>query len=285
MGQRLPLRPLRAAGPGWRCGPTSRRSAARDVQALRRLQAAHDAGRLRRLHGRPAKERRRARSAPRRRERVAGAAARGGRRSGMTALAAEGRRAPTKAANRAAILAAANGVFAEQGYEGAGVRDIIRRTELASGTFYNYFPDKESIFRALVEETGGEARRRVRAARARPVRGGVRLRWLPCVLRVHRRRSGDVRVHRRNPRRSAQEFGEAVLPAGTDELGRTCEPASRPGAAPARHRLLRPRDDRGRAGARHAARSAHPPDVEGATAFAAALFLGGMSRASQRSGA
>jgi AcrR family transcriptional regulator len=78
-----------------------------------------------------------------------------------------GRRERTKAANRAAILAAARDVFAEDGYDAAGVRDIIRRTDLASGTFYNYFPDKDAIFRALVEETGAEARRRVRAARRR----------------------------------------------------------------------------------------------------------------------
>ena len=97
----------------------------------------------------------------------------------MTAGVA-GRRERTKAANRAAILAAALDVFAEEGYEAAGVRDIIRRTELASGTFYNYFPDKEAIFRALAEETGSEARRRVRAARWRArtaeefVEGGFR---------------------------------------------------------------------------------------------------------------
>ena len=77
-------------------------------------------------------------------------------------------------------------VFAEQGYEATGVRDIIRRTDLASGTFYNYFPDKEAIFRALVEETGREARRRVRAARrsaARPLddRHRVLGRIRPCV--------------------------------------------------------------------------------------------------------
>ena len=76
-----------------------------------------------------------------------------------------GRRERTKAANRAAILDAARTVFAEQGYDGASVRDIIRRTELASGTFYNYFPDKDTIFVALIEETGEEARRRVRNAR------------------------------------------------------------------------------------------------------------------------
>ena len=81
-----------------------------------------------------------------------------------------GRRERTKAANRAAILAAALDVFAEQGYEATGVRDIIRRTDLASGTFYNYFPDKEAIFRALVEETGREARRRSTPAGPRPAR-------------------------------------------------------------------------------------------------------------------
>src|SRR5919197_6079806 len=81
----------------------------------------------------------------------------------MSALT--GRREATKAAKRAAILAAARDVFAEAGYEAASVRDIVRRTELASGTFYNYFPDKASIFRALVEETGAEARRRAREAR------------------------------------------------------------------------------------------------------------------------
>jgi len=53
------------------------------------------------------------------------------------------KRERTKASNRAAILEAARDVFAELGYDAATVRDIVRRTDLASGTFYNYFPDKE----------------------------------------------------------------------------------------------------------------------------------------------
>ena len=77
-----------------------------------------------------------------------------------------GRRERTKAANRAALLDAARDAFGELGFEAAGVRDIVRRTGLASGTFYNYFADKEAVFRAVVEATGAEARRRVRAARA-----------------------------------------------------------------------------------------------------------------------
>jgi AcrR family transcriptional regulator len=64
-----------------------------------------------------------------------------------------GRRAATKAANRAAIIAAARTVFAERGYGSTTIRDVIRRTDLASGTFYNYFPDKESLFRAVVDES------------------------------------------------------------------------------------------------------------------------------------
>lgn len=62
------------------------------------------------------------------------------------------KRERNKASNRDAILRAARAVFAEMGYGAASVRDIIRRTDLASGTFYNYFPDKLSIFRAIVEE-------------------------------------------------------------------------------------------------------------------------------------
>jgi AcrR family transcriptional regulator len=75
------------------------------------------------------------------------------------------RREATKEANRSAILAAARKVFAEHGYEAAGVRDVVRRTELAQGTFYNYFEGKDDVFRAVVEEVGAQARRLVREAR------------------------------------------------------------------------------------------------------------------------
>ena len=64
-----------------------------------------------------------------------------------------GRRARAKAANRQAILDAARGVFSELGYEAATVRDVIRRTKLASGTFYNYFRSKEELFAALTADS------------------------------------------------------------------------------------------------------------------------------------
>lgn len=65
---------------------------------------------------------------------------------------AMGKRDQTKLANRASILDAGRDVFAELGYEGTTVRDIIRRTQLASGTFYNYFKSKDEVFHALHDD-------------------------------------------------------------------------------------------------------------------------------------
>ena len=63
-----------------------------------------------------------------------------------------GKRDQTKLANRAAILEAGRAVFAELGYEATTVRDIIRRTQLASGTFYNYYKSKDEVFHALHDD-------------------------------------------------------------------------------------------------------------------------------------
>ena len=63
-----------------------------------------------------------------------------------------GKREQNKQANRAAILDAAQRMFVERGYDAVTIRDVIRQTELASGTFYNYFRTKEDLLRALVEQ-------------------------------------------------------------------------------------------------------------------------------------
>ncbi|WP_091736355.1 TetR/AcrR family transcriptional regulator [Phenylobacterium immobile] len=65
---------------------------------------------------------------------------------------AGGKRELTKQLNRRSILDAAREVFGELGYETATVRDIIRRTGLAAGTFYNYYRSKEEVFAALSDE-------------------------------------------------------------------------------------------------------------------------------------
>jgi len=78
-----------------------------------------------------------------------------------------GRREQNKVENRTALLKAARAVFAEMGYGAASVRDIVRRTGLASGTFYNYFKDKDEIFEAVVGELTGELLKRHQMGRAR----------------------------------------------------------------------------------------------------------------------
>jgi AcrR family transcriptional regulator len=195
-----------------------------------------------------------------------------------------GRRERTKAANRAAILAAALEVFAEHGYDAVGVRDIIRRTDLASGTFYNYFPDKESIFRAVLEETGREARRRVRAARrsARTaeefVERGYRAFFSYIVEDPAR-----FAFTRRNLDTLRARFGDAVLPASTGELAEDLRLAIAAGRLPAvdveycAGAMIAVGVE---LGARLAERD--PPDVEGATRFATALFVGALDRLTVR---
>ena len=78
-----------------------------------------------------------------------------------------GRREQNKAENRTALLKAARAVFAEMGFGAASVRDIVRRTDLASGTFYNYFKDKDEIFEAVVGELTGELLKRHNNGRAK----------------------------------------------------------------------------------------------------------------------
>ena len=63
-----------------------------------------------------------------------------------------GKREQTKLANRQAILDAARAVFGEMGYESASVRDIIRRTGLSVGAFYNYYRSKEEVYQALADD-------------------------------------------------------------------------------------------------------------------------------------
>ena len=76
------------------------------------------------------------------------------------------RRELTKTQNRETILEAARLVFIQLGFATATVRDIIRATPLASGTFYNYFKSKEQVYQALRDEEALILRPKLREARA-----------------------------------------------------------------------------------------------------------------------
>ena len=63
-----------------------------------------------------------------------------------------GRREKLKEEKRKKILAAAKEVFLEKGYQSASISDILRKTDLARGTFYLYFQSKQEIFDGMLFE-------------------------------------------------------------------------------------------------------------------------------------
>ena len=171
-------------------------------------------------------------------------------------------------------------MFAQLGYDAAGVRDVIRRTELASGTFYNYFPDKESVFRAVLEESAQEVRRRLRSVRAsaRTLEGFVGdayRAWFAFLVEdglmfeLMKRNAGPIR----------SLFGDPILGAGVEELLEDLRTAIGRGDIP-------PLDADYMAGAMAGVAlelgvrmtEREPADVEGAARFATELFLGGIAR-------
>jgi AcrR family transcriptional regulator len=198
----------------------------------------------------------------------------------MTAPAGVGKRERTKTANREAILVAARRVFSDIGYGAASVRDVVRETDLATGTFYNYFPDKESVLRALVGEITVEARARVRMARMAAttlegfVSAGFRayfefLAEDPQTVALMRRNSGTIRAM----------FDEPALGAGIDELRADLETAVTEGRIPPHDADLMARAMVG-AGVEIGLHMVErdPPDVERAVSFVTDVFLGAFER-------
>jgi AcrR family transcriptional regulator len=198
----------------------------------------------------------------------------------LTDVTVSGRRAATKQANRAAILDAAREVFSDLGYGAATVRDIVRRTDLATGTFYNYFPDKEAVFRALLEESAREARARVREARrgAGDVHAFVREGYRAYFEFLASDRT-SFEIMRRNAGTIRALFETPALGAGTDELEDDLRAGIAAGVVPDHDARLMAAAMVG-AGFEIAVRmlESHPPDVEGAVEFATSLFTGGLAR-------
>lgn len=63
-----------------------------------------------------------------------------------------GKRETNKEANRIKIIESGIEIFSKKGIGDTTVRDIIRNTGLASGTFYNYFKNKEEVLIAALDE-------------------------------------------------------------------------------------------------------------------------------------
>jgi hypothetical protein len=136
------------------------------------------------------------------------------------------------------------------------------------------------VFRAIVEEFGAEARRRVRAARRSAagaedfLQSGFHAFFEfivadPVTFAFLRRNLGTIR----------ERFGDTVLPAGLGELEDDLREAIARGDLPdvdvgyLAHAMLAVGLELGQELAER-----RPPDVEGATAFVTALFSGGLER-------
>jgi AcrR family transcriptional regulator len=186
------------------------------------------------------------------------------------------RRDVTKAQNRETILTAARGVFTEMGFAAASVRDIIRATPLASGTFYNYFKSKEEVYQALRDEVALAVRPRLREARlgAQTADAFVAGTFRAFFLFVAARR-GEAAPPQPQKETSRFRMDSPEVLAGFEELKDDIAAASARGLLPAVDAGLLcaalagvalEMGEQVRAGA----------DVETATRFATALFLGGL---------
>jgi AcrR family transcriptional regulator len=59
-------------------------------------------------------------------------------------------------ATRQRILKAAFRVFIEKGFHRASIDDVVAASGLSVGAIYNYFPNKDELIRASIDDTGRE---------------------------------------------------------------------------------------------------------------------------------
>ena len=81
------------------------------------------------------------------------------------------RKEKEKAARRAAIVNAAERLFASKGYDGVAMDDVAREAQLAKGTLYLYFDNKDSLYLAVAVRGAVILRDMMARGVAREVRG------------------------------------------------------------------------------------------------------------------
>lgn len=84
----------------------------------------------------------------------------------QTGKSEQGRVARRRARVRAELLAAAREVFAARGYQGTTVFEIVQTADVAMGTFYLHFRDKEDVLLALTQEALQRVRTQIHEALA-----------------------------------------------------------------------------------------------------------------------
>jgi AcrR family transcriptional regulator len=191
------------------------------------------------------------------------------------------KREQNKTRNRSLILQAARRVFVELGYDAATVRDIVAGTQLAPGTFYNYFPDKRSVLVALMAEVSREASELARRARAEAqtleqlVYNGFRAYFEFVVsdratFELMRRNTATLRT---------LGIDETGFATGLAELSADLQAQMNRGTLPQLPlQYVTPAVGAIAFEIGAVMAASDPPDVEGATKFCAELCLGGLER-------
>jgi AcrR family transcriptional regulator len=192
-----------------------------------------------------------------------------------------GKREQNKLRNRSVFLDAARAVFVELGYDASSVRDIVARTELAPGTFYNYFPDKRSVLVALMGEASAEASRRAHQARAQATSfEELAYRGFRAYFDFIASDRSTFELMRRNlSTLRTLGLNETGFAASLEDLRADMAEAMARGALPSIPLDYLPLTIGAIAfevGALMVLRD--PPDVEGATKFAAEFCIGGIER-------
>jgi AcrR family transcriptional regulator len=135
---------------------------------------------------------------------------------------------PRAAATVRQIIDAGATLFADRGYHGTGVDDLVAQAGLARGTFYKYFDEKLDLLLQLTHECAEEMKLLVqRFALIDPTDDGSGLRaWLTDYLPFHTRYFGVLRAWQEgtsnDPRLlvTARRMSAAMLAAALKVLGR-----------------------------------------------------------------
>lgn len=111
-----------------------------------------------------------------------------------------------RARTRAALLQAGEALFAARSVDAVSIDDIVLAADVAKGSFYNHFPDKEALARDVAGLVRAEAEAEVDEANAGVVDPAVRMARAQAVFI----RFGVERPDR--ARAMMRLFGGAVLP-------------------------------------------------------------------------
>lgn len=86
---------------------------------------------------------------------------------------------------RSAILGAGQKLFATRAMEGVSIDDIVAEADVAKGSFYNHFDDKEGLANAILELVHGDCEFHILTANRAIEDPALRIARALCVMRIY----------------------------------------------------------------------------------------------------